>query len=570
MKTGTVKGIPLLMFCIFLVMLILLSKLFFVQIRDTEIYVQKADRQYVVPISSSFDRGAIFFSQRSGENVSAATLKTGFSVAIDPRKIDNAQVLYKSINEIIEIDEEVFMARASKTDDPYELILRRVDKNTVKLIEELDDPTIIISEEKWRYYPGDRMASQTLGFVGYDGDELNGRYGLERYYNDVLKRTNETVYVNFFAEVFSNIKETLSTEYESNRDGDIVTTIDIAVQGYLEEELRLLKEKWNGDLVGGIVMDPMTGEIVALANAPDFNPNSFNTENDLTIFGNPLVENVYEMGSIIKALTMGAGLDSGAVTALSTYDDKGYLILDNLRIQNYDGRGRGVVNMQEVLNQSLNTGVAYVVTQMGKDMFKQYMLAYGLGDITGIDLPHEVSGLVKNLNSTRDIEYATASYGQGIAMSPMATIRALASLGNGGILINPHLVKEINYTVGFSHKVVPDEGKRILKPETSEEITRMLVHVVDNALLNGDVKMDGYSIAAKTGTAQMASPEGGYYEDKFLHSFFGYFPAYNPEFIVFLYIKDPKDARYASQTLTHPFINITKFLLSYYEIPPDR
>ena len=570
MKSGTVKGIPLIMSFVILFMLIILSKLFFVQIRDTDIYVNKADRQYMVPISATFDRGTIFFSQRLGENVSAATLKTGYLVAIDPRKIDDANRVYELLNGIVEVDEVTFLKRAAKSEDPYELILKRVDKEVAERIEALDESSIIISKEKWRYYPGGKMASQTLGFVAYDNDELNGRYGLEKFYDDILQRTNDTVYVNFFAEVFSNIKETLSTEYVSNRDGDIVTTIDISVQTHLEDILADLQNDWNGDLVGGIVMDPMTGEVVAMANAPDFNLNEFNTQTDLSVYGNPLVEDVYEMGSIIKALTMAAGLDSGAVTAETTYDDKGYLIIDGSRIHNYDGRGRGVVDMQQVLNQSLNTGVSFVATEMGNDSFRQYMLAYGLQDISGIDLPNETKGLVKNLFSTRDIEYATASFGQGIAMTPMVTIRALASLANGGRLIKPHLVKEINYTVGYPIKVISDEGLKILEPETSEEITRMLVRVVDEALKNGEVKMDGYSIAAKTGTAQMASPEGGYYDDRYLHSFFGYFPAYNPEFIIFLYIKNPKEVRYASQTLTYPFMDMTKFLISYYEIPPDR
>jgi len=228
--------------------------------------------------------------------------------------------------------------------------------------------------------------------------------------------------------------------------------------------------------------------------------------------------------------------------------------------------------MQEVLNQSLNTGMVFVMQSMGRGAFAKYMNAYELGEETGIDLPNEARGLTNNLSSPRDVEYATAAFGQGIALTPIALTRALASLGNGGTLPEPHLLKEIRYGAGLSKGYVPNGSpKRVLKEETSEEITRMLVKVVDEALVGGTVKLPNYTIAAKTGTAQISKGEGrGYYDDRYLHSFFGYFPAYDPKFIIFLYAVEPKGARYASQTLTDPFMNLAKFLLAYYEVPPDR
>ena len=288
-------------------------------------------------------------------------------------------------------------------------------------------------------------------------------------------------------------------------------------------------------------------------------------------FRNPLVEDVHEMGSIIKALTMAAGLDSKAVTANTTYYDAGFLDLDDYTIGNFDGKGRGYVDMQEVLNQSLNTGVSFVVEQMGKDSFSSYFKSLKFGTETGIDLPGEVYGLVSNLDTKRDIELATASFGQGIAMTPIATARALATLGNGGTLITPHLVKELKFEDGTIQPITYPEGDRVFSEETSEEISRMLTNVVDDALRGGDVKLENYSVAAKTGTAQIADRvNGGYYEDRYLHSFFGYFPAYEPEFLVFLYTVEPRGVRYASETLTDPFIDITEFLINYYSVPPDR
>jgi len=275
-----------------------------------------------------------------------------------------------------------------------------------------------------------------------------------------------------------------------------------------------------------------------MAVSPSFNLNEFSKENDISIFRNPIVEDVYEMGSIIKPLTISAGLDSEAITAETTYNDRGFIKIDGYEVSNYDGKARGVVDMQEVLSQSLNTGVVFVVGEMGNDVFREYMRNFGLIEKTDIDLPNEASPLIKNLDSPRNIEYATASFGQGIALSPIMTVRALSALANDGILTNPHLVKKINYEIGPAKTIEIKEGRRVLKSETADEITRMLVRVVDEALAGGTVKLDNYSVAAKTGTAQMANPkEKGYYDDRFLHSFFGYFPAYNPEFMVFPYSK---------------------------------
>ncbi len=209
--------------------------------------------------------------------------------------------------------------------------------------------------------------------------------------------------------------------------------------------------------------------------------------------------------------------------------------------------------------------------KLGKESFRDYMFGYKIKEKTGIDLPNETNGLFGNLNSPREIEYANASFGQGIAFTPIGITRALSSLGNGGKIVTPHLVKEIRYDDG-SKKILeyPITDAKISK-ETSEEITRIDVTVMDKSLKNGKAKFEHHSVAVKTGTAQVAKEEGGgYYPDRNLHSFFGYFPAYDPEFIVFLYTVYPKGVRYASETWADPFLDIAKFLLNYYEVAPDR
>ncbi len=539
-------------------------------------YSELADRQYVTPTNNIYERGTIFFQSRSingkdGQLIAAATQTAGFKLAINPSKIVNAEDIYKKLTKIIVLNHDYFINKASKTNDPYEEVANHLSKKEADAISFLKIPSLNIFKEKWRFYPGGSLASHVLGLVGYKNTELGGRYGLERFYNNELLRTDNKLYVNFFAEVFSDINRTLFKDKIS--EGDVVTTIEPTVQSFLEKKLTEVKEKYQIDSIGGIIMNPKDGSIYAMSVKPDFNPNNFSQVKDVAIFSNPIVENVLEFGSVVKPLVMAGALDAGVVTADTTYDDKGEVAIEDHKISNFDKKGRGPdISMQEVLNQSLNTGMVFVEQKLGKERLRDYFLSYGIKDKTGIDLPNETSGLVSNiLNSPREIEYANAAFGQGIALTPIELIRALASLANGGNLVVPHIVKEIRYDDGFSKKITYPITRTKITQKTSEEITRMLVNVMDQAIKGGLAKLDHFSVAVKTGTAQVAdNTTGGYYEDRHNHSFFGYFPAYDPEFIVFLYAINPKDVPYAATTWTDPFLDITKFLLNYYEIPPDR
>ena len=553
---------------IILVAGIIAVRLYFIQIVHGDSFTEEAKRQNTDKTTVSYNRGEIYFENKDGEKVPAAISRSGYTIAINPKILKNPEKIYENLNQFLSLDKNEFMDKVAKNDDVYEEVAKHVNAETTEKIKSLDLYGVSISTDKWRFYPGGKLASQTIGFVAYEGDDLAGRYGLERYYEDVLKKDPSGAYNNFFAEFLSNVKETLSDF--PKEEGSIVTTIEPSVQLFLEDEIKNTIDKWNSDAAGGIIINPMNGEIIAMAWNPTFDLNNFK-EGDASVFRNNLVEGVYEMGSIIKALTMASGLDAGVVSATSTYYDAGFLVLNNKRISNYDGQGRGTVDMQEVLNQSLNTGAAYVALKMGNGKFAEYMKNFGVETETGIDLPNETHGLASNLNSTREIEMATASYGQGVAFTPIATVRALSSLANGGTLVTPHLVKKMEFDNGLSKKISFAPGKQVIKKETSEEITRMLVTVVDKALRGGTAKIPGYSVAAKTGTAQMTDEgRAGYVEGKYLHSFFGYFPAYKPQFLVFLFHIYPKGVRYASETLTDPFLEITKFLLNYYQVPPDR
>lgn len=557
-------------FCIIVFSLILIGKLFWVQVVHSDTYSEKADRQYSTPSSNIFERGTIYFQRKDGQLVSAAMQTTGFKLAVVPNKIIDKELVFTELSKIITLDHDEFLLKVGKIDDPYEEIANGLTKEQADAISFLKFPGLTIYKEKWRFYPGANLASQSLGFVAYKGDDLSGRYGLERQYDNELSRNKDNPYVNFFAEVFSNINDTLFSD--KTLEGDVVTTIEPSVQSFLEKTLDQVKEKYQVDSIGGIIMNPQDGSIYALGTRPDFNLNDFSKVKTTSTFSNPLVENVFEFGSVVKPLVMAGALDAGVVTANTTYNDKGFVIVENQTISNFDKKARGPgTTMQDVLTQSLNTGMVFVEQQLGKVKLRDYLLSYGIKDKTGIDLPNETSGLVSNIiKVSREFEYANAAFGQGIALTPIEIIRALASLSNGGNLVVPHIVQKIKYNNGTEKNMTYKTTRVKISEATGTEITRMLINAMDKNL-GASGKLEHYSVAAKTGTAQVAdSVNGGYYTDRHTHSFTGYFPAYDPKFIIFLYAINPKGVPYAVQTWADPFLSITKFLINYYEVPPDR
>ncbi len=548
---------------IFFVAGVLIYRLFDLQIVNSDYYREKADRQYTASQIKSpiANRGTIYFREKDDKLVSAAVIKEGYKLVINPNVIKNSEDVYGKISAIIPVNKEDFLKSVKKENDAYEEITHYLDSDKAEAIGKLAILGVSVISEEWRFYPGGNLASHILGFVGNNGKDLVGQYGIEKSYEDYLKGVSEISTGNSFAESFLGLSRELFLKNIENKR-EVVLTIEPSVQGYLEKALEKVIAQYSAESAGGIILDPKTGKILAMAAKPDFDPNFYNKVEKHALFLNPLVSNRFEMGSVMKPLTISSALDQGSITAQSTYYDSGYLVIDNTRIENYEVKVRGEVNMQTVLEQSLNTGAVFAMRQLGKENFHNYMSNFGLGEKTNIELPDEINGDIKGLNSPREIEYATASFGQGIALTPLEFATAFAALANGGFLVQPYIVEKAENK--------PIIKRQVIKKETSEEITRMLAKVVDEALLGGTVKMTRYSIAAKTGTAQMPFENQKGYSDDYLHTFIGYAPAFDAKFLIFLYIKKPQGVQYASHSLTPPFMDIAKFLLNYYTIAPDR
>jgi stage V sporulation protein D (sporulation-specific penicillin-binding protein) len=555
---------------LFCITLVLVGRLYVLQIMQGGEYAARADAQITQPASPLVSRGVVYITDSTGAQIAAAISKDGFSVAVNPKKVTDAQALCAAMEDVAHVAHDECIAKATKQGTQYQVLAQHLPSDAGTTLISKQIPGLSVQEDRWREYPGGSFAAQELGFVAYNNDDMQvGRYGLERYYNDTLERKNDDLYANFFVELFGGVKSFIQGETQA---GDLVTTLDANVQSELEQELAAYSDKWHPSLAGGIIMNPQTGEIYAMAISPTFDLNAFNKQTNPLIYANPLAQNVYEMGSIIKPLTMAAGLDSGAVTENETYKDTGCITVDTKKICNFDLKARGTIPMQQILSQSLNVGASFVATQMGPSTMRTYFLEhYGLGQKTGVDLPGEVSAITNNLNSPRAVEYDTASFGQGIAMTPLQTVRALAVLANGGYLVTPHLVKSIRYTSGITKTIDWPKSGPVLKPETATAIERMLTGVVDEAFAKQNLQFDHYSVGAKTGTAQIANPAGGgYYSDRYLHSYFGFFPSYNAKYIIFLFGYEPKGATYSSETWGTTFHRLVQFLINYYNVPPDR
>ncbi|TRZ78118.1 penicillin-binding protein 2 [bacterium] len=466
----------------------------------------------------------------------------------------------------LEEAKELLEGRMQDMNDPYEIVLKDVDSDFVEKINELGLSGTHFTEFDKRYYPEHEFAADVLGFVGFKSDQRIGRYGIEEFFNSELE--GHAGFIDGEKDTRGRWVPTGDTEETPAEDGcDIYLTIDRNIQFRAEEALWEAVEEYGIDSGSIIVMDPRTGEILAMANWPTFDPNYYNSFSDIRAFQNESIQSVYEPGSVFKAITMSAAINEGAVTPQTKYEDKGFVAIRDRVIHNVNNKSYGTQTMIEVLEKSLNTGAMFAQQSIGEEVFLDYVKRYHFGEILNIELKGEVAGKIGTLESLpyNPVNYATASFGQGISVTSLEMISAISAIANRGDFMQPHIVSKILKNGTGFYKEENSLG-RVISVETAIKISAMMVSVVKNGCGQA-AAIDGYNIAGKTGTAEIA--EGGVYADKSIHTFVGFAPLEDPVFSVIVELNNPKGYRFSSSTAAPTFKKIVEFMLEYYGIAPN-
>lgn len=429
---------------------------------------------------------------------------------------------------------------------------------------------VTLTQTPQRYYPEKNLAAHVVGIVAMldKATWLRGVYGVEGYYESFLRERDGVGLTSKTRAPFSTLPGDVQRFLPSVAERDLVLTIDRSVQWIAEEELANALDLYKAKSGTIIVMDPKTGEILAMANAPTFDPNDF-AKSDVSALINSAVNAQYEPGSVFKIITAAAALDTGVVTPTQILTDTGSIAVGQRVILNSDRAGYGPVDMTEALARSLNVITAQWALLLGQRQFYQYVERFGFGKVTEIDLAGEIYGLVKK-PGTRDwstSDLGTNSFGQGLAVTPIQMANATAAIANGGKLMRPYVVKarildgEVQYTE-------PTVLGTAIRAETAAMLNEILVKVVETG--NPAAGVSGYRIAGKSGTAQIPT-ELGYTEDDTIVTFTGYAPADDPRFVILVKLErpDPAISRWAGYTAAPTFAQVARRLFQYYNIPPD-
>lgn len=575
---GTHTATHVLFACVVLVGCVMVYRLYDIQVVHGTAHRERVAHQYQqVFDGSDIVRGDIYFRYRDGNRLLAATDQEYFQLVINMRNVANPLELQYVLKEHVDYDPQVLANILQKENDPYEILVPRLSDSEVEALRENHVRGIELHSKSERYYPLGDLGSEVLGFVSYRGDTLVGTYGLEKYYDHILRRDGATERTSLLFSLFDNDAQEASEDNQSviakhiAREGSLVTTIEPTVQEYLISQLQSIDQRFGSTYSAGLIMNARTGTIVAMGSSRGFDSNT-----ERSHYRNVLVEDRYEFGSIMKPFTVAMALDTDTIDLRYTYNDTGSMTLNRYTIYNYDRQGRGpYTDLQTILTQSLNTGAAQIAMALGADDFVGYINRLGFSTETGIDLPYEVYGNTENIDTGRDVELATASYGQGVSVTAIEMLRAWAVLANDGVSVTPYMVDMIEYGDLIPARNIPvGGGVTVFDSSTIDEVTELLVNVVDDSSTFSPYALPNHSVAIKTGTAQLVDPRGGYYSDQFLHSIAGYFPAQaahnEDKYVVLIFTHRPQGARYSSTTLKDAFFNTVGFMVNYYDLPPDR
>lgn len=557
---------------VFFVFFILITlQLFNLQIINHELYADLASGQHNILSQLIPERGEIYVQDplSEGKIYPVAVNKQLNFVYASPKDVVDPKAVAAKLAPILNMDVLDLEETLNKSNDPWEPLKHYVTDEIVEAVTNLKLPGIFIIPETMRFYTEGPLFGQLVGYVGFNNDKKEGQYGVEGYWEKELAgKEGELRSEKDPAGSLITLgqREIISAVPGAN----LVLTIDKNIQIKACSALESAVKKHGAAKGSLIIMDPATGAIKALCNSPSFDPNNYPKTKNTSLFTNDIVSESYEPGSVFKPVTMGGALAEGVVTPTTTYIDTGEVKIGPEVIKNSDNKAHGLQTMTGVLENSLNTGAIFTMRQLGVKNFLSYVEKFGFGKVTGIDLPHEKPGNIDRLSEKQEIYSATASFGQGITVTPLQMLNAFGAIANKGQLMRPYVVDEIRFTDGRTEKTSPTIIRQVFTSQVARTLSAMLVAVVERG--HGKrAGVAGYYVAGKTGTAQVPlQDKAGYDPNKTIGTFVGFAPVDQPKFVMLAKIDEPKDVTFAESSAAPLFGEVAKFLLEYYQVPPER
>lgn len=479
-----------------------------------------------------------------------------------PSRIKDKAAVAQTLGTLLGRDPAAIRARLESGAE-WTFIHRRLPEPTAQAIADLGLPGLGFQTEPKRLYPNETVGAHLLGFVN---DEGVGQSGVEAAYDAVLRGTPGRLVIE--RDSRDRALPVGLRQVVPPRDGaDLTLTIDLVIQTAAERELRLAMEKERASAGTIVVLDPKDGSILALASAPSFDPAAV-AVSDLEALRDRSVAWTYEPGSTMKAITVAAALERGLVTPTTTYNDVGYAIIGGRRLNNALGRAWGPTTVTQVLERSANAGAVFVGSKLGGERLHDALSSFGFGTATGVDLAGEQSGALRPLAEWYPVDVGTAAFGQGLAVTPLQLAAAYAAFANGGILYRPY-VMAVRRDADGEHRTAPVAVRRVISPQTAASMRAMLTSTIDNGLAK-NASLASFSVAGKTGTAQIPDRTGSYESDEYISSFAGFAPAEDPRFVAVVVIERPQSRLLGTLTATTAFKGLALDALRTARVQPDR
>lgn len=516
-------------------------------------------------------RGNIYMQDKDKGKFLVATNRRMPDLSIVSTKVphDAAQAAIDQLTRITSLDRAVVEKAVIGGASGSRVLLHKLTDDQVSAINEMKVPGISVGYETGRAYPAGTLAADVVGFYGYSQQGRAGQYGVEASFDSELSGTREDAAptrMKFVDYLKSLIGKDTVEDVTAAKPDDVELTIDKNIQSYIESALADVLRKYSAASGVIIVQEPKTGRILGLADSPTFDPNNYGSYPVQSFLNGAITP--FEPGSSFKPFTMAMGIDNGKVTPDTIFDDSGDVVVDGYTIKNFNEGHFGKVTMTQVLEKSINTGVMYVQSLLTHDQFLHGVVDMGFGQKTGIDLPGESPGNIDNLYTGRKINFMTASFGQGITVTPLQLITGYSAIANGGKFMKPYIVESVDDSSGNRTVTKPEIVGTPFSQKTAQQLSKMLVSVVDKGF--DKARIPRYDVAGKTGTAQIASPDGGYLAKQYNHSFVGFAPASDPRFTIFIKMERPQGITFAADSLSPVFKDIALFLLNYMNVPPTR